>query len=104
VRDDVVELAQLRRGRLEDVEHAELDVGQCQLRRQAATARDGRGRQVDAEEAGLRQPVGHRYQVGAIAAPQLQHAAACHCGRLHPVEHANGREAGRVRIGEGVAG
>src|SRR5262249_16413347 len=45
---------------------------------------DLRRREIDADEAALRQRDGHRQQVAAAGATELQDTAAIHRGRAHP--------------------
>ena len=103
VRDDVVELPQID-GDFEDVALLQLDVGEPERHGEPSPELDRPGRELDARKARMGQPVGHRDEVAAGAASELQHAAALDRGRLQAVHPGVGRDAIGMRVLPGAAG
>ena len=98
VADDVVERAP-RRVDVGDVELAQLDVGEAAALVTCPLALlDLARRQIDADEARIRQLHRHRDQVVAAGAAQFQHAAGVDVGRLQAEEPGERREAIRMRL------
>ena len=83
VSDDVVELAEAG-VQIHDVEMVEVNVRQSQLGGQRLSGGDWHSGQVDPGEAAAGKRERHRNQVGAVATPQLQHAARFHRRRAEP--------------------
>ena len=103
MRDDVVEFPQSR-GNIEDVALLQLDVGEREPRRESSPELDRPRRELDAEKARIGKPIGHRDEVPARAATELQHAAAldrCGIQARHPCV---GRDAIGVRVLPRAAG
>ena len=98
VRDDVVERAGIRRVQQVGVE--ERDVGQAERGDLRAALLDGRARGVQSDERAPRKNVRHGDEVAAVAAAQLEHAAAFGRSSLQAVESCDRREAIRMGLGE----
>ena len=92
----VVELALLR-GKIAQIGHAELDVGERQIAGHRAGLGDGRRGQIDAGEAAPGQIVRQRNQVAAIATSDFEHAAGGWRRGVHAEEPGDRGQA--VRMG-----
>ncbi len=88
VRQNVIELTP-RGADLAQVGHAQSEVIQGQIGGHAHSRCDRAGGEVDAHEAAGRERVGHGDEVAAIAAPNLQDAAARQRRRFHAEELAH---------------
>jgi hypothetical protein len=97
VRDHVVEPAEVVRERL-DVALEQPHVAGAELGGERGPAGDRLGGEVDADELAAGQAERHRDQVAAVAAAQLQHAAAGRRCGTQPEQRRLGGEAVRVRL------
>ena len=84
-RDDVVEGPE-GVGDVHDVEPVQHHVPEAERRDRVGPDAHRGGRQVDADEFAVGETVGHRDQVAAVAAAQLQHAAPIDRSRGHSVQ------------------
>ena len=97
VRDDVVEFPEIR-GEVENVTLLQLEVGESERGREPSPDRNRPGRELDAEKACIGKPAGHRDEVPARAASELQDSAAFNRCGIQAVQPCVGRDA----IGVGV--
>ena len=98
VRDDEVERAE--RAQRAQVRVLELDVLEAQSGRRRGRPLDRAPRQVDPAERAAAQPVGHRHEVAAITAAELEQAAGVGRRGAQPEQRGHRGEAVRVRLRE----
>ena len=92
MRDHVVKFAKPSGGRVANVGDVKLDVAQPECQHVAACLLDRAMGQVDADQPGARQPVGHAEQVRSGATAELQYPATGDPRRVETVQESDCRE------------